>query len=73
VAFSLHMSNESALSDTPPLGPVAHSERGRLDLWLALFLVVACLWAALTVDPIRTGFGIKGDEATYAAMGVEKK
>ena len=31
---------------------------------------MACLWAALTVDPIRTGFGIKGDEATYAAMAL---
>ena len=68
--FVVQMSNESALSDSPVPGPVAHAERVRLELWLALFLVVVCLWAALTVDPIRTGFGIKGDEATYAAMAL---
>lgn len=68
--FAVQMSSESAPSDPPPPGPGAHSARGRLDLWLALFLLVACLWAALTVDPIRTGFGIKGDEATYAAMAL---
>ncbi len=37
---------------------------------MAAFLLALCLWAALTVDPIRTGYGLKGDEATYAAMAL---
>ena len=35
----------------------------------AILLVVA-LAAALSVDVVRTGFGIKGDEATYVSMGL---
>jgi hypothetical protein len=35
----------------------------------AILLVVA-LAAAISVDVVKTGFGIKGDEATYVAMGL---
>lgn len=62
--------NDAASDAPPPAPPVAAASGARLDLWLAGFLAVACLWAALTVDPVRTGFGIKGDEATYAAMAL---
>ena len=34
----------------------------------AVLLVVA-LAAALSVDVVKTGFGIKGDEATYYVLG----
>ena len=32
-----------------------------------VLLVVGC-YAALSVDVVRTGYGLKGDEATYVAM-----
>src|SRR4030081_3102042 len=35
----------------------------------AVLLVVA-LAAALSVDVVKTGFGIKGDEATYVSMAL---
>jgi hypothetical protein len=35
----------------------------------AILLVVA-LAAALSIDVVKTGFGIKGDEATYVSMGL---
>ena len=33
-------------------------------------LLVVCLAAAISVDVVKTGFGIKGDEATYVASGL---
>lgn len=33
-------------------------------------LLVVCLAAALSVDVVKTGYGIKGDEATYVASGL---
>ncbi|HEY7289027.1 MAG TPA: hypothetical protein VH583_04250 [Vicinamibacterales bacterium] len=33
-------------------------------------LLIVCLAAALSVDVVKTGFGIKGDEATYVASGL---
>jgi hypothetical protein len=33
-------------------------------------LFVVCLAAAISVDVVKTGFGIKGDEATYVATGL---
>jgi hypothetical protein len=36
----------------------------------AAVLLVICLAAALTVDVVKTMFGIKGDEATYVAMAL---
>src|SRR3954471_21726309 len=35
----------------------------------AVLLVIA-LAAALSVDVVKTGFGLKGDEATYVAMAL---
>jgi hypothetical protein len=46
------------------------SPRVPTEGWFALLLLVAALWAALTVDPIRSGWGIKGDEATFTAMAM---
>jgi hypothetical protein len=37
---------------------------------LGAILLVVALSAAISVDVVRTGFGIKGDEATYVAMGL---
>jgi hypothetical protein len=42
----------------------------RPDLWVAAFLVILCVSAALTIDPPRTGMGLKGDEATYVSMAL---
>ena len=36
----------------------------------ALLVLVVGAYAALSVDVVRTGFGIKGDEATYVAMAL---
>lgn len=33
-------------------------------------LLVVCLAAAVSVDVVKNGFGIKGDEATYVSMGL---
>src|SRR3954452_13712726 len=33
-------------------------------------LFIVCLAAALSVDVVKTGFGLKGDEATYVATGL---
>src|SRR3954468_5843295 len=33
-------------------------------------LFVVCLAAALSVDVVKTGFGLKGDEATYVSTGL---
>jgi hypothetical protein len=33
-------------------------------------LLIVCLAAALSVDVVKTGYGIKGDEATYVASGL---
>ena len=33
-------------------------------------LLVVCLAAAISVDVVKTGFGIKGDEATYVSSGL---
>src|SRR5437870_9262026 len=41
---------------------------GTVFATLILFIVAIC--AALTIDVVRTGYGIKGDEATYVAMGL---
>ena len=35
----------------------------------AVLLVVGC-YAALSIDVVRTGYGVKGDEATYVAMAL---
>lgn len=33
-------------------------------------LLVVCLAAAISVDVVKTGFGLKGDEATYVSIGL---
>ena len=33
-------------------------------------MLIVCLAAAVSVDVVKTGFGIKGDEATYVASGL---
>lgn len=33
-------------------------------------LLIVCLAAAVSVDVVKTGYGIKGDEATYVASGL---
>jgi hypothetical protein len=42
----------------------------RADVVLAGTILVAALTFALTVDAVRTGFGLKGDEASYTAMAL---
>jgi hypothetical protein len=37
---------------------------------VAVVLLLVALAAAISVDVVRTGFGIKGDEATYVAMAL---
>ena len=36
----------------------------------AAVLLIVSLAAALTIDVVKTSFGIKGDEATYVAMAL---
>jgi hypothetical protein len=38
--------------------------------WLALFVLIGLVWAALNIDPPRIGIGLKGDEATYVSMAL---
>jgi hypothetical protein len=42
----------------------------KVELVLASFLLVLCLWAAVTVDPVGGYPPIKGDEATYVSMAL---
>jgi hypothetical protein len=62
------MTHASPQSLDPSADNRAAAQRLRVDRWLAAFLFVTLLWAALTIDPPRTGMGLKGDEATYIAM-----
>ena len=36
----------------------------------AVLILILGGWASLSVDPVRAGYGIKGDEATYVAMAL---
>jgi hypothetical protein len=68
----------TGLVSTPVSGPSdAAGPRGALApvtpiaLAIALALIVSVLaFAALSVDVVRAGFGIKGDEATYVSMAL---
>ena len=52
-----------------PPGTAAGAGRGIDPGLLAIgFLLLAGACTALTVDVVRTGYGVKGDEATYVAM-----
>ena len=33
-------------------------------------LLIICLAAAISIDVVKTGFGLKGDEATYVSMAL---
>ena len=57
---------DPAPSAMPPPAP-RRSDAGRLAAILLLF-AGAC--GALSIDIVRTGFGLKGDEATYVAMAL---
>ena len=47
--------------------PDVHARPGLLA---AIFLLIAGACGALSIDIVRTGFGLKGDEATYVAMAL---
>ena len=47
--------------------PTRGVDPGRLA---AILVLVVGAYAALTIDVVRTGFGIKGDESTYVAMAL---
>jgi hypothetical protein len=38
--------------------------------FVGIVLLIVCLAAAMSVDVVKTGFGLKGDEATYVASGL---
>ena len=38
--------------------------------WTAAILLIISLAAAISVDVVKTGYGIKGDEATYVSMAL---
>ena len=53
------------------------SNRGLFSRWepdpgilAAVLILILGGWASLSVDPVRAGYGIKGDEATYVAMAL---
>src|SRR5262245_32815623 len=60
----------SALSESSALsaGAAAPSERG-VAIIGAILLVVA-LAAAVSVDVVKNGYGVKSDEATYVSMAL---
>lgn len=43
---------------------------GRTAAVFGAVLFIICLVAALSVDVVKTGFGLKGDEATYVSIGL---
>lgn len=48
----------------------ARATNTRLILGVALVLLIVLGWAALTTDVVRTGYGVKSDEATYVSMAL---
>lgn len=57
---------DRAPTATPSLAP-RRSDAGR---FAAILLLLAGACGALSIDIARTGFGLKGDEATYVAMAL---
>lgn len=57
---------DRAPAATPSLAP-RRSDAGR---FAAILLLFAGACGALSIDIVRTGFGLKGDEATYVAMAM---
>src|SRR5690349_17979713 len=55
------------------MGPVTspdETRRSAAPLLAGVVLVATALAAALSVDVVKTGYGVKGDEATYVAMAL---
>jgi hypothetical protein len=48
----------------------AEASSGRSALLTAAVLLALALAAAVSVDVVKTGYGVKGDEATYVAMAL---
>ena len=63
-ATTMSTEDGGAATATPP------SSRVNPGLLAALLLLLAGACAALSLDVVRTGFGLKGDEATYVAMAL---
>ncbi len=64
VATTMSTETGGSATATPPSPRI---NPGRLA---ALLLLLAGACAALSLDVVRTGFGLKGDEATYVAMAL---
>ena len=61
---------EAAQQLAPEGASASRSSSDLVEIVLPLALLIVCLAAAITVDPVRTSFGLKGDEATYTAMAL---
>ena len=63
---------DSSTPDPATNREVSYHERraSRHASGVGVILLVVGLAAALSVDVVKTGFGIKGDEATYVASGL---
>jgi hypothetical protein len=59
---------ESAVAVTEGTTAVRGSAGGAR--WAAAILLIVSLAAAISVDVVKTGYGIKGDEATYVSMAL---
>src|SRR5205807_10596759 len=42
----------------------------RIGAGIGAVLLIIGLWAALTVDVVKAGYGVKSDEATYVSMAL---
>jgi len=51
-------------------GSSAAGTSGHGARWIAAVLLIVSLAAAISVDVVKTGFGNKGDEATYVSMAL---
>jgi hypothetical protein len=58
------------MSVSPPVAPVSARSSPTGSFATAAVLLILMLAASFSVDVVRTGFGIKGDEATYVAMAL---
>ncbi len=65
------MANPSPQSpESPAENRVSSRLASAVERWLAFFVLIGMVWAALNIDPPRTGIGLKGDEATYVSMAL---
>jgi hypothetical protein len=56
-----------------PASRAAVASRGRMHaaaLLIGLVLLIVTLAAAISIDVVRAGYGVKGDEATYVGMAL---